>query len=776
MKVLVIDMQPIDPPVGGGRIRLLGLYHNLGENIEATYIGTYDWPGEPYRDHMLSDTLREIDVPLSRAHFDQNEALRIRSGGQNFIDVLFSRHGVLSEDYLKKTRELIPLADVVVFSHPWVYSLVYDYLDFDRQYVIYDSHNVEVYLRYTLLDDHGGIGSDAVWEVAAAERKICNEAHEILVCSEDDGMLYASLFNIPLSKMTLVPNGVFSNKITPPNSQEQRVKAKKTLGFHGPVVFFMGSNYEPNVEGAHYIIDCLSNLSENAYFVIAGGVGQNESLFQKAKSHRNVVITGFIEEKDKLTYLHAADFAINPMFHGSGTNIKMFDFMAAGLPVITTAIGARGIVSESRNGVIVTAADNLPHKVAELLTQDYDHLKRQGLEGRQYIEQKFSWETITSQLGAFFIKSSQQHNLIKNQKNNARPVVAIMTTWHIKCGIAEYSRYLSEGFVKKGYRVLLIGNDSIKDLERQNDENYFLYGGWEHKTPALNGVRIDTEGIAQCVEKLKAENFFIQHHDGFFRFEDLIELCKNLFERNIKIKIVLHNNSKISKETAKKLAAYEVKILSHHEISSGYSKLIECQKIPHGILDGSKCSYKERQGEDYVIGSFGFLRPHKGILELIRALPIIHKKYPEVKLLCLNAIYGDEASIEYYKKCSDAVALLKLNGFVRLITDFLPVNDVMDLISTTDLIVFPYSNINDGSSASASMAIACRKPFIISKSPIFNAYRGLFPELESIKPEIIAETIISVLNKKILSDLSKKSHEYAEQCSWENIAELYLAS
>ena len=37
--------------------------------------------------------------------------------------------------------------------------------------------------------------------------------------------------------------------------------------------------------------------------------------------------------------------AINPMFGGSGTNIKMFDFMAAGLPTISTEIGARGIES-----------------------------------------------------------------------------------------------------------------------------------------------------------------------------------------------------------------------------------------------------------------------------------------------------------------------------------------------------------------------------------------------------------------------------------------------
>ena len=36
----------------------------------------------------------------------------------------------------------------------------------------------------------------------------------------------------------------------------------------------------------------------------------------------------------------AADVALNPMQSGSGTNLKMLDYFAAGLPVVTTAIGA----------------------------------------------------------------------------------------------------------------------------------------------------------------------------------------------------------------------------------------------------------------------------------------------------------------------------------------------------------------------------------------------------------------------------------------------------
>ena len=46
---------------------------------------------------------------------------------------------------------------------------------------------------------------------------------------------------------------------------------------------------------------------------------------------------------------------INPMISGSGTNIKMFDFMAAGLPIITTDIGARGIEELLRESKIAKA-------------------------------------------------------------------------------------------------------------------------------------------------------------------------------------------------------------------------------------------------------------------------------------------------------------------------------------------------------------------------------------------------------------------------------------
>jgi len=164
MKVAILDMQPIEPAVGGGRLRLLGLYHGLGLDIRATYVGTYDWPGPGYRRHMLSDTLEEIDIPLSDAHFDAAEDAKQRAGGKNVIDCVFHLQAHHSPEYVAKAREVARDADVIVFSHPWIFPLTRDVLDFSRQLIVYDSHNVEGVLRYDLLNDEAG-GTEVAREV-----------------------------------------------------------------------------------------------------------------------------------------------------------------------------------------------------------------------------------------------------------------------------------------------------------------------------------------------------------------------------------------------------------------------------------------------------------------------------------------------------------------------------------------------------------------------------------------------------------------------------------
>ena len=85
--------------------------------------------------------------------------------------------------------------------------------------------------------------------------------------------------------------------------------------------------------------------------------------------------------------LETADVAVNPMLTGSGTNLKMLDYMAAGIPVITTRVGARGL--DIPDGCVVQC--DLEHFDHYL----HDFEARVDVEkSRAYVRDKFAWDVI----------------------------------------------------------------------------------------------------------------------------------------------------------------------------------------------------------------------------------------------------------------------------------------------------------------------------------------------------------------------------------------------
>ena len=397
MRICVLDMQPITPPVGGGRLRLIGLYHALGAEMQTTYVGTYDWPGEPARDQQITRTLREITVPLSPEHFAAHERLRAQVGGKVVIDTTFHQLGRLSAAYVDRAAAEARQSDVVIFSHPWVFPLVEDVLEPSRQLIVYDAHNMEGFLRMNLLDD-GGEGSEIASEVIRMERELCRYAGLVLVCSQEDRLLFHDLYGIPCAKIKLCPNGVFTDTVQPASDAE-RAQAKTQLGITAAAAaVFVGSGYQFNTEAASFIIEELAPRLPSVMFVIAGGVASSLPDSCRTRPGSNVRITGQLSDEDKLAYLAACDLALNPMFGGSGTNIKMFDYLAAGLPVVSTSIGARGIEGIVPPAFLVAPPEDFVRSIDLLV--NYPQLRRQiSRSGRRLATEVYSWERISPSLG-----------------------------------------------------------------------------------------------------------------------------------------------------------------------------------------------------------------------------------------------------------------------------------------------------------------------------------------------------------------------------------------
>ena len=356
-RVLVMDMQPIDPPLGGGRQRLLGLYHGLGTHLPCRYLGSYDWPGESYRELELTPTLLEIDVPLSPEHHAAAQQLASQFDGMVVIDLAFSQQAHLSPAYLERVRHEIPQAQVLVFSHPWVFPLVQDQIRSD-QIVIYDAQNVEGYLRAQLIDKKFAGRKDLLTQVCSDEAALGQRANWILTCSHEDLQRFFRVYGFAPAKMRVVPNGVMAFTAA---RQRNALQCRTALGLdpEAQIAIFVGSSYGPNLEAAVFILHDLAPTMPEVHFVIAGGVSSALS-----SELSNVTLTGPLSEDQKDLWLGAARFALNPMFSGSGTNIKMFDFMASHLPVITTEVGARGIETSYRSAMQIVQPTVAAHHAA----------------------------------------------------------------------------------------------------------------------------------------------------------------------------------------------------------------------------------------------------------------------------------------------------------------------------------------------------------------------------------------------------------------------------
>lgn len=92
-----------------------------------------------------------------------------------------------------------------------------------------------------------------------------------------------------------------------------------------------------------------------------------------------------------------SDIALVPLRAGSGTRLKILEAFAAGLPVISTAIGYEGLMVEP--GQHLLQAESATDFIAGVETLLADRPLRQALtqNARQLVEQKYDWQQITCQ-------------------------------------------------------------------------------------------------------------------------------------------------------------------------------------------------------------------------------------------------------------------------------------------------------------------------------------------------------------------------------------------
>ncbi len=156
---------------------------------------------------------------------------------------------------------------------------------------------------------------------------------------------------------------------------------------------FFGSWHPPNLSAAKVILWLAPQLPQ-VQFVLGGTHGD---AFPADDIPANVVLTGQVIERVKRTLLAAADVALNPVRHGSGTNLKVIEYLSAGVPVVSTAFGIRGLEVGNRRHLLVAEPHEMVGAIEEVLA-DPQAAEARARAGRALAVERYDWTALGSRL------------------------------------------------------------------------------------------------------------------------------------------------------------------------------------------------------------------------------------------------------------------------------------------------------------------------------------------------------------------------------------------
>jgi glycosyltransferase involved in cell wall biosynthesis len=277
--------------------------------------------------------------------------------------------------------------DVVLFEHPHLFDSARRFLT-TRHKVVLDAHNIEFALFADKLEERSVAGA-AARRLRHMEGDLFRRADLVFTCTAEDREAAIRAFGVDGAKIEVATNGSDASGVTPPDPAE-RTRAKAALGLAGtPVAYFAGSRWGPNVEAVIEIARLAAAVPE-VHFLIAGRAGEGLA----AECPGNVTALGFVE--DLRPYLAAADIALNPMLSGGGSNIKMFDYMAESLPVLSTPFGARGLEFAADGALEVCEIGDFAARLKQLVAAD--DLAERGRNGRRLVLEHYDWGVISARM------------------------------------------------------------------------------------------------------------------------------------------------------------------------------------------------------------------------------------------------------------------------------------------------------------------------------------------------------------------------------------------
>lgn len=492
----------------------------------------------------------------------------------------------------------------------------------------------------------------------------------------------------------------------------------------------------------------------------------------KGISDKDIVLTNYVSEDELISLYNKASVFVFPSLY-EGFGLPILEAMICKVPVITSNNSSLAeIAGDAAILVDPYNVEEISDAIQTVLSDNNirDNIIKKGSERAK----KFSWKNVAELTIKAYEKSFNRYKLSKK--------LGMITTWNAKCGIAEYSKYLLEEFsVLDNIIEVSIFSNFEKNIVRHDETN------------VIRCWSIYTDELHRLYEEIKLKDLDIVHFQfnyGLFNMESFVSLIKKLKNDRIKIICTFHStedveilHKKIKLNDFSKGIKLIDKILVHTKkdmnklLSIGVDNNVLL--VPQGyktFQDVGKYIIRKEIGlhNSLIISTFGFMLPHKGILETIKSLSILKQTYTDILFFIVSSIYPTEISEEYYRDCRKEVEKLGLDKNVLFFTQYLEEYEIIELLQISDIIIMPYKETKESSSAAIRLAISSHRPVIVTDVPIFEEFNDEVYKISKCEPKIIADNIVKVFNNQKLTDeLTEHSKYKIELENWHSIAQKY---
>jgi glycosyltransferase involved in cell wall biosynthesis len=385
MKVLWVNTNFLHPTTKGGQIRTLEMLRHLHRWHEIHYVAIENpaQPEGPARAHEYSSKA----YPLRHRIPDKTSPAfwgELATGLFSSTPVAVRRFhppgmGPFLEKLIHQER-----FDCAVVDHlaPTAYFP-------DLAHAVFFQHNVETVIWRRHVEHASGplhrwyLGSQAK-RMYEYERRVSRDAGHIVTVSAIDAAQMRKLFGV--TRVSEIPTGVNLEYFQPPPHRPE-----------GAGLSFVGSmDWLPNVDGILYfvreILPLIRRRRPDCSLAIVGRTPPPK-ITDMAERDPRIRVTGTVP--DIRPYLWESAVSIVPLRIGGGTRLKIYEAMAAKIPVVSTSVGAEGLTIHPPDDIrIADSPQDFADRCLELLADASVrcHIAEAAWE---MVNASFSWEHVS---------------------------------------------------------------------------------------------------------------------------------------------------------------------------------------------------------------------------------------------------------------------------------------------------------------------------------------------------------------------------------------------